>query len=316
MTHINYKHTVWADRIVSIDFQSGAHGNFLEFVCNTMADLVKGTPFNALGAAHNKIKSHGPGFISGHFSYDPSPFLSKKIISIQINADDLLPLQQVSLLRAGDYGIDNNELCINTYHKLNNPHYRWMLDTIIDSFFTNQYKYSYDAVKDATWPDIHTKQDYEKLPEWIKQECKQLHNLTFLELSSNSPDCPRHILREFFKIGFVDLAQNGFLARQNNLSYSDDFDVFVFPFGSFYHAEEFFRCVKQISSWANIPYRNHDRIVTLYEEFLTKQFYKDSKIKCDSIVKQIITNSIDSLPSLDLLEEAYINSKLPQDWFV
>jgi len=42
--------------MIYIDFQGGAHGNFLEYVCNKFLANVPtdGNPFNSLGASHDK----------------------------------------------------------------------------------------------------------------------------------------------------------------------------------------------------------------------------------------------------------------------
>ena len=126
--------------MIYIDFQGGAHGNYLEFVCNKFLAKVScdDTPFNIHGASHNKIYYSDKIFSAGHyFDYlgKKTEFEDSKIISIQINYDDLLPLTSISLLRAGDYGIDNEQLEINTYNKWKNPHYQWVLDNLINSFF-------------------------------------------------------------------------------------------------------------------------------------------------------------------------------------
>ena len=148
--------------MIHIDFQGGAHGNYLEFVCNKIAGVVEpGTlPFNSLGSSHNKPYQLPKVFSAWHYSYAPDirhPKLFNKIISIKIKPDDLLPLNQISLLRAGDYGYDNDRLEIDTFNKLNNQHYRWVLDQLLDGFFTNQIRDSYNAVRDPSWPDVTSK---------------------------------------------------------------------------------------------------------------------------------------------------------------
>jgi hypothetical protein len=140
--------------------------------------------------------------------------------------------------------------------------------------------------------------------------------LTLLELSPESPNCPENILREFFKIGFQNPNQHGFMIKQNNLQYSKDYDVFVFPYNCFYHEENFFYYLKEMISWTGLKYTNHSQLVTLHQEFLSKQPYKNSKQKCDQIVSQLVSNHSVNGVEFDLLEQAYINSKLSNDWFV
>lgn len=301
--------------MIAIDFQGGSHGNYLEFVCNKILGLTRGTPFNQYGASHSKQYKTVKVFSAYHYSFYSKNIEAKKIISIQISADDLLPLQQVSLLRAGDLQIDNDQLHLDTYNKFNNVHYRWILDQLARCFFHNQVKQSYDAVKDPSWPDINDKSDFERLPQWIQTECKEVHNLELLDLNESNPDCPRSILREFFMIGFLNPNEHGFIQQQKSMRYSADQDVYIFPYVSFYNLDAFLKEIDQVAQWAEISYNCQQDITDLHKEFLDRQPFKNSKAKCDSIVKEIQNNKFDSNKKLDLLEEAYINARLGLEYF-
>jgi hypothetical protein len=295
--------------MIQIDFQGGAHGNFLEFICNTLCGITDDQmPFNSAGASHSKKYIGKKTFFSDHYSFQKKE-LGEKVISIQIAEDDLLSLNQISLLRAGDYGYDNNYLEIDTYNKLNNDNYRWVLDNIIDNFFKGQIQSSYNNVKDVSWPDIHTLDDFALLPEHIRNECIDVHNLELLELNKDHPDCPRHVLREFFQLGFENPSQQGFIQQQRTMINYGNRQVYIFPFHCFYDTDLFLDQIKQIALWAEIQYTQYDNIVKIHSEFLKRQPYKHSKIKCDAMVQDIIANRPTS-SAQDLLEEAYINAQL------
>ena len=296
-------------KMIQIDFQGGAHGNYLEFVCNTMCGVSgNNLPFNSAGASHSKQYIGKKVFYAGHFSYSQE-ILGEKVVSIQITEDDLLPLTQISLLRAGDYGYNNNNLEIDTYNKLNNVNYRWVLDKLIDGFFKNQILISYNNVRDQSWPDVTTLQEFKQLPEHIRNECQQVHNLELLELSTIHPNCPRSILREFFQLGFEAPNQQGFMYHQNTMIDYGTRSVCVFPFECFYNTDQFVYQLKHIASWAGIQYNHHDRIVEMHQEFLKRQPYAHSKTRCNAIVQNIIQNQ-PADDARDLLEEAYINAQL------
>lgn len=304
--------------IIHIDFQAGAHGQYLEFVCNKILGLTVGLPFNSLGSSHDKIYPGKKIFYADHYSFSLGsiPFRSDKIISIQIAPDDLLPLQQISLLRAGDLNHDVEYLEIDTYNKFNTWQYRWVLDKILHSFFDNQIQDSYNAVKDPSWPTVTTLDEFENLPEWIKKECREQHKLTLLELSTDRPDCPKYILREFFKIGFLHPEHNGFMVRQQEVTYDSGKQVYEFPFACFYDMNNFLIEIKKVAEWAKMSYTCQDDIEELHHEFLKRQPYKNSKFKCDKIVKQIQNNKASDLDKLNVIEEAYINAKLGRDYFL
>lgn len=302
--------------MIHIDFQAGAHGQYLEFVCNKILGLTVGLPFNSLGSSHNKIYLGKKIFYADHYSFDPQPIRFNKIVSIQIAIDDLLPLQQISLLRAGDLNHDVEYLEIDTYNKFNTWQYRWVLDKILHSFFANQIQDSYNAVKDPSWPTVTTLNEFENLPEWIKKECREQHKLTLLELSTKHPDCPKYILREFFKIGFLHPEQNGFIVRQQKVAYDSAKQVHEFPFACFYDMNNFLIEIKKVAEWVGISYTCQDAIEELHHEFLKRQPYKNSKFKCDKIVEQIQNNKVLNLDKLNVIEEAYINAKLGRDYFL
>lgn len=300
--------------MIAIDFQGGAHGNYLEFVCNKIAGVkAAASPFNKQGAAHKKHYFEKKIFVADHYTQSNGQLPSHKVIMIKIEEKDLLALSQISLLRAGDYGYDNNELHINTYHKLNNKDYRWVLDTIIDRFFSGQVKQSYNNVKDDTWPDIETVADFENLPLHIKKECLETHGLTLLELNHTQPHCPKSVLREFFEIGFIEPQMHGFMRQQTQMMYDPLVDLYEFPFGCFYDTDFFIAQIKKVATWAGFIYNDWSSVEVLHQDFLSKQPYKHSKQKCDIIVQQIIQGL--PAPAVNLIEESYINAMLTKQGY-
>jgi hypothetical protein len=299
--------------VIYIDFQGGAHGNYLEFVCNKFLAgvLCNESPFNKVGASHSQGYIGDKKFQRGHyFEKSEIKFIDSKIISIQINYDDLLPLSSISLLRAGDYDIDNDKLEINTYHKFNNQNYKWVLENLIKNFFQTQIQDSYYAVKDDSWPNVSSINEFNNLPKWILDECKNVHNLKFLQLNDQNPHCPRYVLREFFKIGFRYPDQSGFITQQKKMIYDSSNDVWVFPFRSFYSLQEFLDQIRLIGKWYELPLQNLSELEKLHEQFLAKQPYKDSKKFCDQLIKKIHQKELFVLPKLDLLQESYISGEL------
>ena len=301
--------------MIYIDFQGGSHGNYLEFVCNKFLGKIDAPdmPFNKLGSSHNKNYHGNKVFTAWHyfeFRGQHTELCNSKIISIQIDSADLLPLSSVSLLRAGDYNLDNDQLEIDTYNKLNNLDYCWVLENIIQNFFQTQIYDSYQAVRDPSWPEVNNMQDFKNLPMWIQQECLNYHNLQLLELSPQHPDCPRYLLREFFKISFKYPEQSGFITQQHKMQYNNTNDVFVFPFRAFYNMQEFQNQIQRIATWAGFDFNVDDKFIKLHKEFLQRQIFQNSKNYCDNLIQQIIDNKSFDLPKLDLLQESYISAQL------
>lgn len=305
--------------MIYIDFQGGAHGNYLEFVCNKFLAKTKteGLPFNALGASHAKTYLEPGVFVKDHYSFRQPGDTSKttiannsNVISIQLNEADLLPLQSISLLRAGDRNIDPDQLEINTYNKWNNVNYQWVLDNLINGFFKDQFTHSYNGVKDESWPNISTIEEFKTLPDWMQEECINIHNLVLYKLDSDNPDCPRNILREFFKIGFKNPKHSGFIARQKNMVYDSSNDVRIFPYSCFYNTNQFITELEKLASWLEYDFKPTNEFIDLHKGFLSKQPYKDTKIHCDSILKRVKNKEEFKLPKLNLLEESYLTAHI------
>jgi hypothetical protein len=299
--------------MIYIDFQGGAHGHYLEFVCNKfLANVACGdSPFSSTGSSHQRNYQGQIIFECGHFfrSGVLESIRNSKIVSIQLVPDDLLPIQSISLLRAGDLNIDPDFLHIDTYYKLDHC-YAWLRENLIDSFFSTQIRDSYRAVKDPSWPDIETLGDYHQLPDWIKQECEQIHHLELMELSSDSPDCPRHILREFFKLSFKYPETSGFLQEQRKMQYHGSNQVFVWPFAAFYDTQYFLKTLIMLADFCEMSIQDHSSVKKLHLQFLEKQPYKHSKQNCDKIFYGVLAGDEFDLPSLDLLQESYLLAML------
>lgn len=280
-------------------------------MCNAVAGCTQDTlPFNQAGAAHNKKYIKPQMFSANHYSYLGIDIPGNMVISVQIAESDLLPLTAISLLRAGDHGYDSDELEIDTYNKLNNVNYCHVLNDLINGYFFQQVETSYNAVRDPSWPAIKTLQDFKQLPAHIQKECIDQHRLQLRELSPESPDCPRHILRDFFKIGFANPGQQGFMKQQIDKMHYTNKSVYVFPFAAFYNPEQFLQHIKLIAKWAGIVYNKWESIKILHDEFLARQPYRELKQTCDHIVDTLCNNLTLQAPPVNLLAEAYINAQL------
>jgi hypothetical protein len=256
---------------VSIDFVAGSHGHFLEFSCNKfIAGLsMDFSPFNQLGASHIQHRDYinQMVFIAKHYSESKLP-LTKKVVRISFNHQDLLLLSSVSLLRAGDYGIKNEDLHINTFHKLNNRHYSYLIGQI------NQ-----------AYPEI--------------------------TLTESSPNCPRHILREYFKFGFKSPESHGFMKKLSELVYSNEHDVFDFCFESFYNKKEFIKNFSRLAFWFGSTITlNYPGIEDLHDDFLQRQIYRNDLLTCNEIVDAVNQGLNVNIPTLTLFQESYINGRL------
>ena len=291
--------------MIQIDFVAGSHGNFLEFVLEKMMHPagLPPTPFNDSGSSHNKPYQK-KSFKANHF-FQVGGTTEKNVIQLVYGQDDLLPLMSISLLRAGDMMINDKDLHIDTFNKLNNEHYKSLLDNILNSFSELN---GYNEIKAQTWPDVKTVDDFYRLPSWIIQECKTQFNFAPVVINENNPNIRRSILREAFKIGFKNPEINGFMKEFKKMSYVDC-NLYKIPFSSFYNYDEFNIHIKNIEQFFNLKFIGFD-LKSLHTEFLKRQPFKNIKKETDFLVDEIKNGGTHSLLSLTLFQESYIDAKL------
>lgn len=299
--------------MIAIDFQAGAHGHYLEFVCNKFISgisLHTDLPFTALGASHNLQYQAPPYFRCGHYVLNNETLCSKRVVSIFIDYDDILPLQCISLIRAGEMNIIPDDLHNNTWHKFDNPSYQWVNHNLYHSFFEHQIVISYENCRDPSWPRVENIQQYNLLPRWIREECEHTHGLLLFSYDKDNPNCPSRVLREFFKIGFTHPETNGFIKQQRQHQYHD-LDVFWFPYKTFYIKDLFIEYVEELATWAKLDaHVDQVKLSEVHDEFLQRQPYKHAKARCDSIVGRIQQRQEFKLPNMDVIQQAYIESCL------
>lgn len=145
--------------MIPIDFVAGTHGHFLEVTLNKFfsATPVDFVPFTSLGTSHNATEEYTKNkmFHAEHWSelYPEQVKEFDQVIAIKFSPDDLLYVASVSLLRAGDMQLNNDQLEIDTYNKLNNTFYKNSLDTILTSY-----------------PFLQVDQDNSNIPRYVLRE--------------------------------------------------------------------------------------------------------------------------------------------------
>lgn len=126
--------------MIPLDFVAGTHGHFVEYLFNRGFGFtgIDFSFFTDLGTSHHRPRSYTTQreIHCGHwFETDPAVVSqANSVIRIVYDQDDLLLVSSISLLRAADYGMDNNLLHIDTRNKLNNLHYSSMLGEIYQAY--------------------------------------------------------------------------------------------------------------------------------------------------------------------------------------
>lgn len=256
--------------MIAIDFVAGSHGHYLEYVANR---FVAGIPA------------------------DFSPF----------NANN------ASHTRPKDY-YDHAEFIAEHYYEKGVPG----TERILRITFTTQDLLALSSVSLRRAGDYNIDNNllevdtYNKLKNIDYEHLIDTINRTYPEagISANNPDCPRHILREYFKFGFRDPEQHGFMLELNKLMYSTHQDVFDFALSDLYDLDRFLSRTQALSLWYGTPLVDLLALTELHKEFLTKQIYREHHVICDQIIEAVQQGQELAIPPLTLFQESYINGRI------
>lgn len=256
---------------VSIDFVAGSHGQFLEFVCNKFIANLQETDYTPF----NELGA----------SHVRSDAYQKQKIFLATHYSNYKLKIWPTVIRI-TFGVDDL-LNLNSVSLLR------AADVGIDN----------NVLETDTYNKLNNK-FYINLLDNIRSSYPDI------DLSQSNPNCPRHVLREFFKFGFKDPENHGLMQLQRQMTYDSSHNVFDFDFKNFYNTEMFVRSIEDLARWLGVGVSNLPGLIDLHHEFLQKQNYKNSKIQADQIVSEVKLKLDRPIPKLTLLQESYINAVL------
>lgn len=251
-----------------IDFVPGSHGHFLEFVCNK--------------------------FLAGCVTAaDPFNLLG----SSHLTDSDY---QQHKVFHAAHWSQTQTQLPGSIIHITFDAKDLLLLSSIC-------FWRAGDVGIDNNLLHEHT---YHKLHNRYYQHMIAELNAHFpqIELSSQNPHCARHVLREYFKLGFRDPNQHGLMRAQNLMSQYQC--QHKFEFERFYHEPAFLQGMQDLADLAHMPIQDPDGLTQLHKKFLQRQPYRYHAQMCDDVLMAVAQGLDQPIPDLTLLQEAWIDAAL------
>lgn len=257
--------------MISIDFVAGSHGSFLEFVCNKY--IIK-IPYCNFLPFNNLGASH----------QKTTDYIANKVFTANHFSLFKIPVSK-KVIRIT---FTQNDLLI-----LSSVSFLRAGNVGIDN----------DLLEENTYHKLNSNKFYTSLLNRI--------NLAYPNniISPSSPNCPRYILREFFKYGFQQPDNHGLYLQLKQLSYPVDVNVIDFPFNSFYNYNLFLNNLIRVADWCNETI-DQSGLQELWTMFIGKQIYKDHKKECDEIVETVLSKQGKPMKKLSLFQESYINATL------
>jgi hypothetical protein len=256
--------------MISIDYVAGSHGYFLEYVCNKHICNMQVNFLPFNSVGASHLKTNE--YINNrifHGQHFTNKGLETSKRVVRITYDH----NDLLLLMTGAFlRIANSNIETN---ELENDTYNKLMDSAY-------FPYLVDSINDA-YPRNR--------------------------ISAENPNCPRYVLREFFKFGFKHPESNGFIKVLEELVYDSSVDSIDFPYRNFYNKQLFIEGIQQIADWydQSVVYNCVDDI---WEKFYERQIYRNYKSQADNIIHSIQNLEIVPITELGLFQESYIDAVL------
>ena len=139
-----------------------------------------------------------------------------------------------------------------------------------------------------------------------KDKFKKTYNM---DLAKES--IPKFLMRDFYKLSFLDLDKNGFIEFDNKLRSNKPKNTFCFPLSSFWNKDKFHKTLQEASDYLNLKLDISDS--TMHDKFLAGLNFLQSKDRADDVIQAIQNNQDIDISALDVVEQAYVSAWIEEN---
>ena len=145
--------------------------------------------------------------------------------------------------------------------------------------------------------DIITLKDF--APIWIllRDRLKSMYNISGLTF-------PRCVMRDIFKLGYLDIDNNGFIDTDRQLRQMLPADTFCLPVSSFWDKEKFKKAIEKINVRFKLQIGDID--LSVYDEFIKRLQFLETKDRVHQVIECIQKRQEMDISNLDTVEQAYV----------
>ena len=264
--------------IVNIAYHGNTHGNFLRYFIDRYSKLtpeIKELPFLSNGTSHNP-----------NIKYSN---LVKRYHPIDYNNDF----------------INKDEPQILITIKEEDIHYLHRLTYLRD---IESARYHTDLQITVNDNKILFSSYFKEI---YLERLKKIYNL---EDNDNKLYFPKYIIRDFLKINYLNIHNDGFLQFDAQLKSKAPNNTFLFPVDAFWNTEKFFKTIKECSLKLKLELDLDDSATDVYEEFKKKIYKFETKNRSINICNKILEGKDFDINDIDIVEEAYISSWIEKNY--
>ena len=159
-----------------------------------------------------------------------------------------------------------------------------------------------DHKVDVSTDMITTTKDFLDAFAW-KTKFKKYYNLDLPQ-----DKVPKFLMRDFYKLGFLDPNKNGFVERDKKLKNHLPSNTFCFPVSSFWDKDKFFETMQQASDHLDLALDLSDR--TVHDKFIDGLNFFETKDRVHDVIRAIQNNQNIDISTIDVVEQAYVSAWL------
>jgi len=163
-----------------------------------------------------------------------------------------------------------------------------------------------DHKVDVNKNDVQPNTEFLKNFRWANK-FKKYYNL---DLAKST--IPKFIMRDFYKLSFLDPDKNGFIELDTKLRNNLPRKTFCFPVSSFWDKTKFFMTLKQANEYLKLNLDISDENV--FDNFATGLNFIDTKDRALDVIKAIGDNIDININDLDVVEQAFISAWLEKNY--
>ena len=263
--------------IVNIAYQGGTHGNFLRYFIDRFSALtpeITELPFLPNGNSHNR----------------------------NIKYSDLIDRYHPA---------HHNNQFINT----NEPH---IFITITEDDMHYLYRFIYTRIGDSCSVDHSVKLNSEYieftpgLSKMYLEKIKKLYNLK--SLLSGKIVLPKYIVRDFFKLHYLDINKDGILQDNIQLRKIAPENTFFFPVDAFWNHGKFLKYIKECNLKLELNLNLDNTASDLHLLFLKNLHMFQTRDRCKTIFNKILNKEDFDISNIDIVEEACISAWIEKNY--
>lgn len=143
-------------------------------------------------------------------------------------------------------------------------------------------------------------------------------NPKFFELYGKNIDdtveIPRFILRDFLKLNFLNLSQDGFISNQKKYLKKLPKQTLFFPVDSFWDENKFFKEVDMLNEKLNLQLILNQQSKNVFAMFQNAIKELSTKNRCNEIIECVKNKKYHDLSQIDCVEQAYLSSYIEQNY--